>query len=353
MEVYIQGIGSISPQGTHHREAFLEEPRVYRDLLLSCEEPDFKEYIPAREARRMSRVVKMGLSAARMSLDRVGVESPEAIVTGTGLGCMEETENFLLSMIEENEQLLNPSPFIRSTHNSIGGQLAISLGCQGYNHTYVHRGLSFASSMMDGKLLLEEGSTSNVLVGGFEETTENHFKILSKIGYWKPQPLRNLELLKDLSPGTIAGEGAQFFFLSGERKADSLAKLEDVDLFYDPSDEHELLRWVEAFLKRNGLGSEGPDAVLYGYSGDPESDRYYGRVREALFPNAIPLYYKHLSGEYYTADSFGLWVAMRILQEGKVPGILRMEDGEVGCPRSVLLYDHFFGKDHTLYLLSG
>ncbi len=353
MKVFIQGTGSISPQGTHEQQELLNDPRVFSEPLLRSEEPVYKEFIPPREVRRMSRVVKMGIAAARMSLDEAGAETPEAIVTGTGLGVMEETEHFLLAMLDENEQLLNPSPFIRSTHNSIGGQLAISLGCKGYNHTYVHRGLSFASALMDGHMLLREGTVPNVLVGGFEEITDNHFHITKKLGNWKDGPFQNLELLNSNSEGSIAGEGAQFFFLSGEKNDGTLATLEGVDLFYDPQGEEELSEWVRNFLEEQNMKPEDLDAVIYGYSGDKESDSLYNRIRQKLFPEAAPLYYKHLSGEFHTADSFGLWLGARILHDQKVPEVVKMREEEVRPPRNLLLYDHFFGKEHTLYLLTG
>ncbi len=352
MEVCIQGTGSISPQGTHQEKPFLQEPRDFDGALLRSEEPTYKEFVPPREARRMSRLVKMGLSAARMSLDRSGLESPEAIVTGTGLGCMEETEKFLLSMIDENEQLLNPSPFIRSTHNSIGGQLAISLGCTGYNHTYVHRGLSFPSAIMDGSMLLGEGELQNVLVGGFDEMTDRHFHVTGKTGKWKMDPIRNTELFQSGTPGSIAGEGAQFFLLSGERNAKTRAVLKGVSLFYDP-DAQQLDAWIERFLKEHGVEPADVDAVLYGFSGDVESDPTYFRIREEHFPNALPLAYKHLYGESYTADSFGLWAATESISRKQVPEALRFDTTRSDeAPRTVLVYDHFFNKDHALYLLT-
>ncbi len=44
---------------------------------------------------------------------------PGAIITGTALGCLEDTVTFLTRMIELNEELLPPTAFIQSTHNTV------------------------------------------------------------------------------------------------------------------------------------------------------------------------------------------------------------------------------------------
>ncbi len=354
MGVYIQGTGSISPQGTHDEEqGFLKEPREFDQPLLRCEEPNYKEFIPPKEARRMSRMVKMGISAASLSLKRAGVDSPDAITTGTGLGCMEETEKFLTSMIDEEEQVLNPSPFIRSTHNSIGGQLAISLACKGYNHTYVHRGLSAPSALLDGMMLLREGRSETVLAGAFDEITDNSYRIFDRLGFWKKESIRNLDLLKSDTSGSIAGEGAHFFLLSGERSEKTLAELKGVDLFYAPDSYEELEDRIKGLLSTHSFTPDGLDAVLYGYTGDPANDKVFDRMREELFPDALPLSYKQLSGEYHTASAFALWAGSKTLQRKEVPEALRI-DGESNpvSPRSVLIIDHYFNKDYAFYLLS-
>ena len=68
---------------------------------------------------------------------------PEAIITATSLGCLADTEKFLSSMVNNEPSMLNPTPFIQSTFNTIGGQLALITGNKGANITYVHRGFSF------------------------------------------------------------------------------------------------------------------------------------------------------------------------------------------------------------------
>ena len=174
MEVYIQGIGLISPQETYSTESFLENIVEHDTEMLNSVGPVYKEFINPIQLRRMSRLIKMGISTAKISLADAGVEMPGAIISGTGLGLMEDTEKFLMSVLDNNEEFLTPTAFIQSTHNTISGAVAIALKCNNYNNTYAHRGFSFESALLDGILLVNDGDADNILIGGFAEITKQH-----------------------------------------------------------------------------------------------------------------------------------------------------------------------------------
>ncbi len=114
-------------------------------------------------------------------------------------------------MVEQKEQLLTPTAFIQSTHNTIGAQIALLLGCNGYNNAFVHRGFSFESALLDACLLIKENEAHNVLVGAIDEITDNSFAILERFGLYKRKPLSNFDLYKTDSKGTNAGEGRVIF----------------------------------------------------------------------------------------------------------------------------------------------
>ncbi len=92
MKVYINGIGNISPQQTWDNSKFLEELEFSEDNRLLCVEPVYKEYISPIRLRRMSRVIKQGITSALIALKDAEVENPGAIITGTGWGCLVDTE---------------------------------------------------------------------------------------------------------------------------------------------------------------------------------------------------------------------------------------------------------------------
>ena len=145
---------------------------------------DIKELIPEMNLRRrMSRVVKSGVAAGIESLlefgDRAAVE---AVVTATGLGCIADSEKFLDSLIANEERMLNPTPFIQSTFNTVGAQIALLRGLHGYNTTYANRWTSFENALTDAALRIGAGLSRAVLVGAFDETTPSVEKVLQRLG---------------------------------------------------------------------------------------------------------------------------------------------------------------------------
>src|SRR5690606_35841948 len=127
MEAFIRSASAISPQNTFFEDNYLEDVVTQKEAYLRCLEPDYKEYIDPKLTRRMARIIKMGVAAAIKALREAGVANPDAIIMGTGLGCLKDTERFLTDIIENKEGALSPTPFIQSTHNTIGGQIALML----------------------------------------------------------------------------------------------------------------------------------------------------------------------------------------------------------------------------------
>lgn len=178
----------------------------------SNSELDLKTLIPdANMRRRMSPIIKMGVSAAMDCLTRSSELTIDAIITATGLGCLADSEKFLKTIIENNEQLLNPTPFIQSTFNTIGGQIALITSNHCYNMTYSHREASFESALLDAIMLLNEGA-ENILIGSADEMTPTQVTIMKRLGAF-----RN---------GTEPAEGAHFFIISRKPTTNCLAILE-------------------------------------------------------------------------------------------------------------------------------
>lgn len=86
--------------------------------------------VPA-EARRMSKILKRTVCTAITALNESDIKQPDAIITGTGMGCMENSEKFLIDLSRFGEQCLKPTLFMQSTHNTISSLTAIILKCHG------------------------------------------------------------------------------------------------------------------------------------------------------------------------------------------------------------------------------
>ncbi|WP_142683642.1 beta-ketoacyl synthase chain length factor [Chitinophaga polysaccharea] len=339
---YIQAMAAISPQPTFEGDIFSAQLVHTDSNLLACAEPDYKPFIPGNSLRRMTRVLKMGLTAALKCSQESGITTPGPIVTGTGKGSLQDTEKFIKEIVEYKETALNPTPFIQSTYNSVNGLIALQQKCTAYNNTFVHRGFSFENALLDSMMLLQEGAT-HTLTGAFEEITKEHFYIKSRIGFWKDQPTDSRELYRHLSPGSIAGEGATFFTLTGTPTPQSYAAISDFRMLYKPTG-NKLTIALRAF-------TEAPDLIITGRNGDSNFEHYYQEL-DQCFPGIPQLPFKHLCGEYDTAGAFGLWLAARILKAQQIPAAWFPGIGHLPTPvHSILFYNHFYGEQHVMLKL--
>ncbi|MEI7499883.1 MAG: beta-ketoacyl synthase chain length factor [Bacteroidota bacterium] len=349
---YINGIGIISPQKTFETKEFLNNIVEYNDDYLKCIEPVYRNYIEPVQSRRMSRLIKMGITSAKMSLADAGLAMPDAIITGTGLGSVEDTEK-ILGEITKEERFLNPTPFIQSTYNTISSQVAIQLKCHNYNSTYVHRTFSFESALIDGLMQLEENTASNILIGAIDEMTLNHLQITRRIGQWKMNPVFNLKLHEDHSPGALAGEGAAFFVLGVEKTGTTYARLTDVKTCININGSFQPMTILPCFLGKHNLTIHDIDIVLVGKNGDCNYDPAYNRFANHYFPGKPLAWFKHLCGEYHTATGFGVYVAANILKHQCYPEILHLNEIIPFRLKNILIYNQFRDVNHSFMLVQA
>lgn len=296
----------------------------------------------------MSHIIKMGVAAAMECLKEAGVEDPDAIITGTAYGCLADTELFLAKMVENKEELLTPTAFIQSTHNTVGAQIALMLKCHNYNNTFVHRGFSFENSLLDAVSLIKDGEASNALVGGVDEITNVSHAILNRFGLYKNDSISTDALYNTKSRGTIAGEGAAFFLLSDAQAANDYAELKELYTFYKPKDKAAIENHTNDFLQSHSITMNDLDLIICGKNGDPANDSIYHQLGKSIFAGKEILSYKHFCGEYPTSSAFALWYAANILKTGQVPGNENRRN-----PKTILIYNHYQQIHHSIYLLSA
>jgi 3-oxoacyl-[acyl-carrier-protein] synthase II len=324
-------------------------------VRLQSREPDYREFIKPIHLRRMSRVLKMGVTAAGICLRDANIETPDAIITATGLGMMEDSEKFLTSMIDKGERLLTPTSFIQSTHNTVGAYIAVMLKCNKYNFTYAHNFLSFESALTDVLMRLEDAPSERILVGGIEGIAEIYFHITASAGFWKKEPVESLKLLQYASPGTFAGEGVAFFLLTRRPDPGNYARIRDVRMIYRPDGPKEIQDQIDRLLEDNQLDVGDIDLVLLGLNGDAEHDRIYHWVQENCFPENSQGYFKHLCGEHYVASSFALWMAAKVLKGQRIPPVILLQDKRTPgkAIRNTLIYNQNKNISHSLMLVSS
>jgi 3-oxoacyl-(acyl-carrier-protein) synthase len=346
--IYINAVAGISPQKTFSKDIpqSIVKPSGNRFI---CIEPDYDELIDAKLIRRMSRIIKMGTAAALKCLQQANVDTPGGIVVGTAYGCLQDTEIFLKRIIDCSEEMLTPTAFIQSTHNTVGAQIALLLQCHNYNNTFVQSGLSFESALLDGLLLLQENEMHNVLVGAADEITNTSHAILERFGLYKRTEEEDFYSYKN--KGTVAGEGAFFFLLSNEQSEKNIAGIKGIETFLDASVE-EVENKINGFLAAHHLSINDIDLIITGRNGNKRNDAVYEMAGANIFAGKQILNYKHLCGEYPTSTAFALWLALELIKSKTAAQELCNQT--VGSDvKKILIYNHYLNTCHSLLLIDA
>lgn len=64
---------------------------------------DIRKYVKPMESRRMGKLMKSSLLSSLEALSEAGIDVPDAIITGTAYGCLDNSERLLQQIREENE----------------------------------------------------------------------------------------------------------------------------------------------------------------------------------------------------------------------------------------------------------
>lgn len=348
-QVYVNSVGSISTQKTFNGD-FLEDLIEYEENVIHAVDPVYKDYIPPAAARRMAKGIKMSIVASKLALKEAELDNVDAIITGTGMGCVRDSEKFVSAIIDNDEQFLTPTPFIQSTHNTVGGQIALEIQCKGYNFTYVHASVSFESALLDALMQLQEEEAQHILVGGIDELGDHTIEIHRVINHIKKEKVKSSELLTSKTSGAVFGEGAHFFVLSNEKNDRSYAEVLDVAT-YNTLDKDQVSSEILSFLDLHDLKTEDIDLVVLGHNGDADFDGYYSGLTKGVFKDTQQAFYKHLSGEFHTASSFGFWLSAHILKHQHLPDVVKINQTNTTRFNHVLLYNQYRGENHSFTLL--
>jgi len=348
-KVYINSVASISAQKTFDNTQFLEDVCSYEEIVLPVVSPNYKDYIPAAAARRMAKGIKMGVVASKLALEEAELENVDAIITGTGMGCVRDSEKFVSAIIDNDEQYLTPTSFIQSTHNTVGGQIALGIGCKGYNFTYVHSSNSFESSLLDAKLMLQNNEANSILIGGVDELGTHTTKLHQVVNHIKTDIDNSLDVLKSNTEGAVFGEGANFFTLGNEKKDSVYAEVVGVKMYNTLKTPIKNL--TEQFLSSQNIAIADIDLVILGNNGDVTFDANYDELTSSIFVSTQQAYYKHLCGEFNTASSFGFWLASKILKNQDLPKVTMLNDVNTSSFKYVLLYNQYRDQNHSFTLL--
>ena len=309
-------------------EEWMENPLSYSEDYVRAVDPDFKQFISAGDARRMGKLLKRALATSLSALQEGGIENPDAIITGTGFGSIENTELFLDALVREGEQLLKPTQFMQSTHNTASSLIGIHTKCHGYNSTYSQKGFSFDSALYDAWMQFRIGRIRSALVGSHDEMSPVFSGFVRKAGHVKE--------------GEICSEAAVSVLLASGGDS-AFCTLEGVKLLDSPSQDS--LSKVLADMTAGGI-----DAVMTGMSGNAENDSWYGFL-DAMLPGVPKLRYKPLFGVNFSSSATGFYASACCLKKGGVPAVLSASGKAVECSKGILVVNVVEGRHYSFALL--
>ena len=281
--IYIGGSSCVSIQETFDNPQWFESLKPLTAESMKVIAPDYKKYLDPTATRRMSKVLKNALLTAKQAMEQQGIAELDAVITGTAWGCQEDTTKFLDSFESMGEELLSPTSFIQSTHNTIGGLIAMSVKCNGYNNTISHDFMSFETSLLDAVLLMKESKEPmNCYVGGIDELTNFSAGIFEKA--------------KCFNGSHAIAEAATCFILHNNSQQKKAAKLSNIT--FAPSIDQTILDLIN---------QSKPDLILCSSS----------------IATDIPVFdYRALCGEFSTASAFGLYVAEELVSKPQAKSAL-------------------------------
>jgi 3-oxoacyl-[acyl-carrier-protein] synthase II len=319
MDLYINGTSSISAFDIKQGLRIDDAGRFI------CIEPDYKMIIDPRQLRRMSRIMRLGLASAIKTLEVANDQTPQAVITATGLGCLDDTGNFLVKMCDPNNRMMNPTAFIQSIHNTMGGQISMHLKSNCYNNTFTQDVLSFEHALLDTIMLLEEGTIESVLLGGIDELTELKHELTSRL----------FRAQKERKEYFGQGEGSTFFSISAVK---STVKLDTLILSQNSKHEN-----ISDYVF-NHLALKEKTLILTGRCGRNSDEAY--RSTEQIIRTTATINYKKYCGDYPTSCAFAAWFACMVLQQ-------KIVLDEISQPKHVLIYHAYSDRPHTIIHLSG
>ena len=327
-KIYILSGKQISVQKPLSEE-WMENADALESGFVRAQDPDFKQFISAGDARRMGKLLKRALATSLSVLGDTGVENPDAIITGTGFGSVENTELFLDAMVREGEQMLKPTQFMQSTHNTASSLIGIHTHSHGYNSTYSQKGMSFDSALYDAWLQFSLGKIGTALVGGHDEMTPVFSEFMRKAGHVKE--------------GETCSEASVSILLADREPVPAWCTVDCVKLLDNQGPD------MLADTVRSILGDTAVDAVMTGMSGNAVNDGQYAFIGDVL-PGVPLLRYKHMFGVNFSSSAVGIYAAAVCINKKQVPASIAV-DGRSHELKNGILVVNADGNRHYSFVL--
>lgn len=241
--VVVTGMGAVSPLGSSVAALWHGLSRGQSGIgpitlcntdsyptKIAGEASDFdpKQFMEAKDARRVSRASQFAVAAARQAVADAGLDGtplPEdaGVLIGTGNSSFPDMEAAVRTMIEKGGMRVSPFAMPAILPSMSGGQIAIQLGVKGYNSTVSTACASGTQAIGEAAEVVRRGDASIILTGGTEapicEVGLAGFCVIRAMSTRNDEPERASRPFEATRDGFVAGEGAAILVLETLERA--------------------------------------------------------------------------------------------------------------------------------------
>ncbi len=372
MNVYITGIGAVSPLGMTARESFaaaakgvcgISAPEQFSaevtQIFAAGQIKDFSSepYVNKREAKRMARFTQMAIVAAAQAWEESGLQEVEfdhdrvGVVLGSGMGGLDVICEQYSELVDNGPRSVSSLFIPKSIINTTAGLIAIRFGLNGACYSVVTACASGADAIGQAYYAVREGRADAMLVGGAESVLNE----LAVQGFHQMGALTECEDLSRASipfdkdrQGFVIGEGAAFMLLESEesvkkRGAKPLGMLAgyaqtcDAHHITAPQPEgKQVVRAMREAMRTAGIEKEqvgyinahGTSTPLNDVSESTAIETCFGEYAKKLKVSSTKSMTGHMLG---AAGAFEAVISLLALNEGIAPPTIGLNEEDETC----------------------
>ncbi len=253
--VIVTGMGAITPLGNSVEEFWrgcLEGrsgigPFTAFDVSkyptrIAGEVTDFnpRDYMDAREARRMARFSQFAVAATRQALEDAGLELDKedrtrtGVILGNGIGGFPNVEEAVHTIRDKGGLRIDPFFLAKMLPNMAAAQISLMFGIKGYSNTVITACAAGTQAIGDTLDVIRAGRADVVISGGTEAALSElglcGFAVIRALSTRNDEPEKASRPFDAGRDGFVAAEGAAVFVLESleharRRDAPILAEL--------------------------------------------------------------------------------------------------------------------------------
>ena len=314
--------------------------------------------LPAKEARRLDRVVSLALMAAREAVDAAGLEVNEdnreriGVAIGSGIGGLETLQKAHDALVQGGPRRVSPFTIPMTICNMASGYVAINHGLWGPNLCHVAACASGAQSIGEAARAVERGDADVFLAGGTESAVTpvgiSSFAAMRALSTQNEAPEAASRPFDRARDGFVMGEGSAVLILESAESAaargatvlaDVLGYAITADAMHmaSPTENAEgAQRCMRLAIQDAGLSSSQVDYLNAHATSTSLGDASETRAIRAVFEknadrvavSATKSMTGHLLG---AAGALEALFCIRSLETGVLPPTINLEDPDPDC----------------------